>query len=79
MLASCPFCGGAATAQYLSQRYGASANPRSGFFQDYWVGCPKCDVFIKTTVWRKRIGNQISNFDLIDRLETRRKWNYYAS
>nr|DAG51031.1 MAG TPA: hypothetical protein [Caudoviricetes sp.] len=30
-------------------------------------------------MWRKRIGNQISNFDLIDRLETRRKWNYYAS
>lgn len=77
MLAPCPFCGGEAKATYLPLRY--SPGPEGTFFQEYWVGCPRCEVFIKDTLWRIRVGNRLINSDLFDRLEVRRKWNYYAS
>ena len=75
MLASCPFCGGKAVA-IITTRDAVAVNKT--YFEDYRIGCMRCDVFIKGTSLCKLIGGRpIKLGD--SSAETVRKSHYYAS
>lgn len=75
MLASCPFCGDKAVVIITTRDAVATSKT---YFEDYRIGCMRCDVFIKGTSLCKLIGDRpIKLRD--DYAETVRKWNYYAS
>lgn len=77
MLAPCPFCGGRATAIITTR----DAEPlKRTYFEDYRVGCMRCNVYIKGSSLCKLIGYSPSPVKIRDDYpETVRKWNYYAS
>ena len=79
MLAPCPFCGGEARAEFVPHQ---SINERSNewVYQEYRVGCPKCNVFIKDGTWIRPSQKRTTAHSIFyNRLEVRYKWNYYAS
>ena len=75
MLAPCPFCGGRATAIITTR----DVEPLKGtYFEDYRVGCMRCNVYIKGSSLCKL--TRCSIIKIKDGYsETVRKWNYYAS